>query len=85
MIPELLEAHCRRVLNSLNDDELYNYALTRMKESFDVNPGFGDTDVRLLVGDILKAEFGDSVSAKEFIVGAVGKEEAQQFIDLLYS
>jgi len=84
MIAELLEAHCRRVLNNLNHDDLYDYALNIIRESFDVNPGFGDTNVRSLVEGILTAEGGDQDSAEEFIIGAVGEEEAQAFINLLY-
>jgi hypothetical protein len=65
----VLDSHCRRVIDNMDHDDLYNYALQKMKESFDKNPGFNDTDVHMLIDDIIKAEGGDFDSVSEFLTG----------------
>jgi hypothetical protein len=69
-LSELLEGHCRRVIDNMNSDDLYDYALRQMQQSFDQNPGVGDTEIDRLIEDIITAEDGDSDAASEFIVGA---------------
>lgn len=68
-INELLIAHCNRVIENMNHDDLLSYALDKMMESFDKDPGVGNTDQDLLVKDIIKAEGGDKDDAAEFICG----------------
>lgn len=65
----LVTAHCHRVINNMNHDDLISYAMQMMMESFDSNPGSGDTDQEMLICDILTAEGEDYDSAHEFIVG----------------
>ncbi len=69
-LSELLEGHCRRVIDNMNSDDLYNYALQQMQQSFDQNPGVGDTEIDRLIEDIITTEDGDNDAASEFIVGA---------------
>jgi hypothetical protein len=73
-IQDILDAHCRRVIDGMNHDDLYNYALNQMKQSFDENPGFGDTSLTFLMNDIKKAEGQDLDSVSEFLTG-VGVED----------
>ena len=70
---DLLIAHCNRVIENMGHDDLLSYALDKMMESFDKDPGVGNTDQSMLVEDIIRAEGGDKDSAAEFICG-VGVE-----------
>lgn len=69
---ELLQAHCYRVIDNMSSDDLFSYAMQMMIQSFDQNPGQGDTDVDMLIEDIWVAEGEDDDSAQEFIAGVFG-------------
>jgi hypothetical protein len=69
-IQDILDAHCRRAIDGMNYDALYNYALNQMKLSFDKNPGCGDTSLSVLMNDIKNAEGQDLDSVSEFLTGA---------------
>ena len=78
----LLNGHCHRVLDNLNHDDLYNYALQMMKESYDKNPGCGDTSQEMLVADIFIAEDQDEDSVYEFLIGSgVEDEKAMSIVN----
>ena len=79
-IDSLLQAHCHRVIESMDHDDLYAYAMQLMAQSFDKNPGHGDTDVDALVADILIAEDNDEDAASDFIAGAVDNETADELM-----
>ena len=64
-----------RVLNNMNHDDLLNYAMQMMKESFDVTPGMGDTGVDMLMRDIFIAEDDDEDSVYEFLIGSGIEDE----------
>lgn len=72
-VNELLIAHCNRVIENMNHDDLLAYALDKMMESFDKDPGVGNTDQSMLISAIINAEGGDKDDAAEFICG-VGVE-----------
>ena len=74
-VDNLLTDHCYRVLNNMNHDDLLNCAMQMMKESFDVNPGMGDTDVDMLMRDIFIAEDDDEDSVYEFLIGSGIEDE----------
>jgi len=74
-IDNLLTDHCYRVLNNMNHDDLLNYAMQMMKESFDKNLGIGDTDVDMLMRDIFIAEDQDEDSVYEFLIGSGIEDE----------
>lgn len=74
-INDLLVAHCGRVIESMDHDDLYSYAMRMMMMSFDIDPGQGNTDLPMLIQDIITAEGGDEDSASEFISGAVNLED----------
>lgn len=80
-IAELLEAHCYRVVDNMSSNDLFSYAVAMMKESFDQNPGQGDTNLQMLIEDILVAEDGDDDSASEFIAGVLGNEVADEIME----
>ncbi len=69
-LQDLLTAHCRRVIDNMNHNNLISYAMRMMAQSFDSNPGMGDTDQAMLITGILAAEGEDRDAAHEFIVGA---------------
>lgn len=77
---ELLTAHCYRVIDNMNSDDLFSYAVQMMMQSFDQNPGSGDTDLEMLVEDIWVAEGEDEDSAQEFIAGVVGNDLAEEIV-----
>ena len=54
----------------MNHDDLFNYAMQMMSESFDTNPGVGDIDVPMLMRDIFIAEDQDEDSVYEFLIGS---------------
>lgn len=66
----LVNAHCYRVVDNMSADDLFNYAVGMMVDSFDRNPGQGDTDVNMLMTDIFTAEGGDEDAVFEFMVAA---------------
>jgi hypothetical protein len=70
----LLMGHCYRVIENMNHDDLINYAVQMMAESFDKNPGMGDTDIPMLVSDIMTAEDEDEDSAHKFIMEALNDD-----------
>jgi hypothetical protein len=66
----------------MDADDLYNYAFRMMTESFDKDPGVGNTDIPLLIRDIFIAENDDEDSVHEFIVGSsISNEDATQLIN----
>lgn len=68
-ISSLVYSHCRRVIDNMNHDDIINYAIQMMIDSFDKDPGVGNTDVDRLLGDIYEAELGDLDSVSEFLEG----------------
>jgi hypothetical protein len=79
-IADLCQAHCYRVIDNMDMDDLVSYAVQMMYQSFDKNPGEGDTDVDMLIEDIWVAEGEDDDSTEEFIAGVVGSELAHQIV-----
>lgn len=79
-VSDLLSAHCYRVIDNMDADDLFSYAVQMMMQSFDQNPGQGDTDVDMLIEDIWVAEAEDDDSTQEFIAGIVGDELAEEII-----
>ena len=76
----LLGTHCYRVIDNMDADDLFSYAMQMMMQSFDKNPGQGDTDVDMLIEDIWVAEGEDDDSTQEFIAGVVGNELAEEIV-----
>lgn len=79
-ISDLCQAHCYRVINNMNHDDLMSYAIQMMYTSFDKDPGQGNTDVEMLIQDIWVAEGEDDDSTSEFIAGVVGNDLAQEIM-----
>lgn len=79
-VQELLTAHCYRVIDNMSSDDLFSYAMQLMMQSFDKNPGQGDTDVEGLISDIWIAEGEDDDDAQEFIAGVLGDELAEEIV-----
>lgn len=79
-ISDLCQAHCYRVINNMNHDDLMSYAIQMMYTSFDKDPGQGNTDVEMLIQDIWVAEGEDDDSTSEFIAGVVGDDLAQKIM-----
>ena len=79
-INDLATAHCYRVIDNMDADTLFSYAMQMMVQSFDKNPGQGDTDVNMLIEDIWIAEGEDDDSTQEFIAGVVGNELAEEIV-----
>ena len=79
-VSDLLQAHCYRVIDNMDADDLMSYAIQMMMQSFDQNPGQGDTDVEMLIEDIWVAEGEDGDSTQEFIAGVVGNELAEEIM-----
>ena len=79
-VSDLLTAHCYRVIDNMDMDDLVSYAVQMMTQSFDKNPGQGDTDVDMLIEDIWVAEGEDDDSTQEFIAGVVGDELAEEIV-----
>lgn len=79
-VSDLLIAHCYRVIENMDMDDLVSYAVQMMSQSFDQNPGQGDTDVDMLIEDIWVAEGEDDDSTQEFIAGVVGNELAEEIV-----
>jgi hypothetical protein len=79
-VSDLLQAHCYRVIDNMDADDLMSYAIQMMSQSFDKNPGQGDTDVDMLIEDIWVAEGEDDDSTSEFIAGVVGNEIADDIM-----
>ena len=79
-VSDLLQDHCYRVINEMDADDLFSYAVQMMMQSFDQNPGQGDTDVTMLIEDIWVAEGEDDDSTQEFIAGVVGNELAEEIV-----
>ena len=79
-VSDLLIAHCYRVIENMDMDDLVSYAVEMMSLSFDKNPGQGDTDVPMLIQDIWIAEGEDDDSTQEFITGVVGNEIAEEIV-----
>lgn len=80
-VSELLTAHCYRVVSEMDYDDLISYAIQMMEQSFDVNPGQGDTDTNMLLTDIWVAEGEDDDATEEFISGVVGAELAEEIMN----
>jgi len=80
-VKDLCQAHCYRVIEQMNHDDLISYAVQMMYMSFEKNPGDGDIDVEMLVSDIYVAEDEDDDSVYEFVSGTVGEEIAEQVIN----
>jgi hypothetical protein len=79
-VNDLLVAHCNRVIDNMDMDDLVSYAVQMMMSSFDQNPGQGDTDVPMLLEDIWVAEGEDDDSTHEFIADIVGDELAEEIV-----
>jgi len=79
-VSDLCQAHCYRVIDNMDMDDLVSYAVQMMSQSFDQNPGQGDTDVDMLIEDIWVAEGEDDDSTLEFIAGVVGNELAEEIV-----
>jgi len=79
-ISDLCQAHCYRVIDNMDMDDLVSYAVQMMYQSFDKNPGNGDTDVNMLIEDIWIAEGEDDDSTEEFIAGVVGSDLADEIM-----
>lgn len=77
-VEDLLVAHCNRVIDNMDMDDLVSYAVQMMMTSFDKNPG--DTDVAMLIEDIWVAEGEDDDSTQEFIAGVVGDDLAEEIM-----
>ena len=69
-LSELLQAHCYRVIDNMDADSLFSYAMQMMMQSFDKNqhPGCFDIDEDALLEDILVAEGEDEDAAVEFLI-----------------
>ena len=80
-VSDLLQDHCYRVINEMNADDLFSYAVQMMMQSFDQNPGQGDTDVPMLIQDIWIAEGEDDDSTEEFIASVVGSDLAKEIVE----
>ena len=79
-ISDLCQAHCYRVIDNMDMDDLVSYAVQMMYQSFDKNPGQNDTDLAMLIEDIWVAEGEDDDSTQQFIAGVVGDELAEQIV-----
>ena len=79
-VSDLLQAHCYRVIDNMDADDLMSYAIQMMAQSFDQNPGQGDIDVPMLIEDIWVAEGEDDDSTLEFIAGIVGNDLADEIM-----
>jgi hypothetical protein len=79
-VNDLLVAHCYRVIEDMDMDDLVSYAVQLMMQSFDKDPGQGNTDFEGLIQDIWIAEGEDDDSTQEFIAGVVGDELAEEII-----
>jgi hypothetical protein len=79
-VNDLLVAHCYRVIENMDMDDLVSYAVQLMMQSFDKDPGQGNTDFEGLIQDIWIAEGEDDDSTQEFIAGVVGDELAEEII-----
>jgi hypothetical protein len=79
-ISDLCQAHCYRVIDAMDMDDLVSYAVQMMYQSFNKNPGQNDTDVDMLIEDIWVAEGEDNDSTEEFIAGIVGSDLAEQIM-----
>jgi hypothetical protein len=79
-VNDLLVAHCNRVIDNMDMDDLVSYAVQMMMSSFDQNPGQGDTDVDMLIEDIWVAEGEDDDSTSEFIADIVGNDLADEIM-----
>ena len=86
-VSDLLQAHCYRVIDNMDADDLMSYAIQMMAQSFDQrrraigNPGQGDIDVPMLIEDIWVAEGEDDDSTLEFITGVVGYDLAKEIVE----
>jgi hypothetical protein len=79
-ISDLCQAHCYRVIDQMDMDDLVSYAVQMMYNSFDKNFGDGDTDLDMLIEDIWVAEGEDDDSTEEFIAGIVGSDLASEIV-----
>jgi hypothetical protein len=81
---KILEAHCKRKVQGMDINELRSYALNGLKESFDKNPGVGDTDEFLLMEDIIEHDhlYGDDIiHSRKFLMSCgIDKNEAKELI-----
>jgi len=79
-ISNLCQAHCYRVIDNMDLDDLISYAVQMMYSSFDKNPGQNDTDIEMLIQDIWIAEDEDDDATSEFIAGVVGSDLADEIM-----
>lgn len=81
-INDLCLAHCNRVVDNMDMDDLVSYAVQQMMTSFDRNPGQNDTDLDMLIEDIWVAEGEDEDSTTEFLIGAgIDPEVAEKLVN----
>lgn len=78
----LLAAHCYRVINEMQHDDLIAYATQMMMQSFEIDPGQGNYDLPMLVADIYTAEGEEEDGAHEFIAGVLNDELADRLMQL---
>lgn len=84
-ISALVYDHCYRVVDGWDSDSIMAYAISMMMDSFDKDPGQGNTDLEALVEDIINHEGGDCDSAHEFLVGAgIDEDTAEMLIEQNY-
>ena len=79
-VSKLLQSHCLRVIDRMDEDELVSYAIKMMSQSFNQKWGEGDTDVPMLIQDIWIAEGEDDDSTSDFIGAIVGDELAEEIM-----
>ena len=79
-VSKLLQSHCLRVIDRMDEDELVSYAIKMMSQSFNQKWGEGDTDVPMLIQDIWIAEGEDVDSTSDFIGAIVGDELAEEIM-----
>ena len=77
-VSDLLTAHCYRVIDAMDMDDLVSYAVQMMMESFGGKPN--QVDVDMLIQDIWVAEGEDDDATQEFIAGIVGDELAEEIV-----
>jgi len=77
-VSDLLSAHCYRVIDNMDADDLFSYAMQMMMESFGGKPN--QVDVDMLIEDIWVAEGEDDDATQEFIAGVIGDDLAEEIV-----
>lgn len=79
-LSDLCQAHCYRVIDNMDSDDLMSYAIQMMYQSFAKPSGYDDIDLDMLFEDIWVAEGEDDDATSEFISGVVGNELADEIM-----